>query len=195
MNNDNFVININEVNNLEDSFLIGDEIFRSNKNVFKELKYKNRYIYLVFNGIVKTINKIPRSKLFVSINDEDYKKFEFLLKKINFSTSNNIICKDYLYEGKNKFVITRLPGYYKNEQEIIFTKFYKYEENNFEEIKIVNVSNSFEATFTIKIRGICINSYNNSKELTLITDLHEVVIINTLNKSSLPLSSKYIIKN
>src|ERR1700731_116638 len=132
MNNDNFVININEVNNLEDSFLIGDEIFRSNKNVFKELKYKNRYIYLVFNGIVKTINKIPRSKLFVSINDEDYKKFEFLLKKINFSTSNNIICKDYLYEGKNKFVITRLPGYYKNEQEIIFTKFYKHEENNFE---------------------------------------------------------------
>lgn len=188
---DKYIIHINELNIKNFNIRMNRILFNGKNSICRSLKtVDNKRLIIVFDGIINKFNKLPRSKNLVRINNETFELFKHLLLKINNNINGNILYKDFLYESNNKYVIIRLPGTIKDNNLKIFTKFYEYKNNNYIPINIKDIPNNFAGTFTIEIRGVLYNHYNNKNEKLLVSDFNEIVINKRFNIIK-PISDKF----
>ena len=105
-------------------------------------------MYIVFKGTVFTWNL--KSKLLIQIEDELHSLLSFLIYKLKYDLQVNLIDEDFLYTKNKKFFVTRIPGFNKNNEYVIFTKFYNF--TSFNKIPIHEVPNKFNGIFLMKIK-------------------------------------------
>lgn len=181
----NIYYHIDDVSDIKEEFNINDIIYSNNNNICKSLNInKNNTLIITFDGIINTFNKKPNNNVLIKVDEKTYNKFATLLKKIKYSINVNIEEINYLYKkDKNYFLISRMPGYNKNEELNVFTKFYDNTNGSYKSININEVKNRFESTISIKIKGIIYNEYENKLNKFLSTDIIEISI------------NKYIINN
>lgn len=181
------IIDLDEVPELKEKFVLGDILFENENKKFHEIKYDNKTMYIVFKGSVFKWDSDLKTKLFIQVEDELYNLLGFLIYKLKYDLHLNLINDDFLYSKNNKFLVTRVPGFYKNNEYIIFSKFYDFDNSN--RIPYNEIPKKFNGIFTIKLKSICKNNYNNKEKITLNTELHEIFIINDIQDSkNIPLS-------
>src|ERR1700730_6568970 len=172
----NFVIDINQLNDL-------NGIFKKN-----DVSFNNKQLFIVFKGKVNQFKAIPKNKCFIEIDNKEYDLLKKLLLKIEKDLNLTILKDDFLYIKNNKFLISWYPGYFKDNNPIIFTNCYKLD--TLKKLNLNEIPNKFNGFFTIKLKYICENSYNNIK-LTLLTDLYEIMVDEKLEEI-VPLSLKIV---
>jgi hypothetical protein len=174
----NVYYHINDISEIKDNFNVGDIIYSNNNNICKSLNInKINTLIITFDGIFNTFNKKPNNNILIKVNDKTYNNFVTLLKKIKYDTNINIETTNYLYtKDRNYFLISRMPGYNKNDELKIFTKFYDNINDNYKTININEINNRFESTISIKIKGIIYNEYKDKLNKFLSTDIIEISI-------------------
>lgn len=169
---DKLIIDINNIMELKenDKFTLKDIVYENSRNKYYGLKCNNKVLYIVFDGTVKTFTS---PKIFIQVTDDIYRMLGFIIYKLQYDLKLNVVNENFLYSRNNKFLVTKLHGFYNDKIFNITTNCYNLK--TFDKVNIDKVPKSFNGIFTIKLNSICKNIFNGKEKVTLITELDEIV--------------------
>lgn len=93
----NYYTNLNEINKLKKSFIIGDESFKGNNKTYYDLKYDNKFLYINLKGNIYNLELIPRNKIFIQVDSDTINNYKKLIKMISKHIKINIQEHEFIY--------------------------------------------------------------------------------------------------
>lgn len=189
MNTSNYYVNLNEAYKLKKLFVLGDYTFNNSNKTYYDIKYDNKFLYINFKANIYNLELIPRKKTFLQVDVNTINNFKKLIKFISTNIKINILEYDSVYEKKKSYILGFIPGYKKENKNIVFLKLNKHVDGQLEQINVNNlqengIPRNFHGIITLKIKALCKDTYNEEIKYKLVNDIHKITIIDEIHEDN-----------